>query len=134
MEIEGKIIRDLPLQEGTSKAGNLWRKKEWVMETPGTYPRQVFFNSFGDKIDQNPLEIGKSYAISVDIESREWNGRWYTDVRAYASRPLDQNTGMGAMPQDYGNPPFGGNEPQANFGTQQTGFASSADQTDDLPF
>lgn len=39
MEIEGKIIRDLPLQEGVSRAGNPWKKKEWVLETFGQYPR-----------------------------------------------------------------------------------------------
>ena len=44
MEIEGKIIRDLPLQEGVSRAGNPWKKKEWVLETFGQYPRQVCFH------------------------------------------------------------------------------------------
>ena len=87
MEIEGKIIRDLPLQEGVSRAGNPWKKKEWVLETFGQYPRQVCFHFFGDRVDSNPLRIGESYAISYDIESREYNGRWYTDIRAFASRP-----------------------------------------------
>ncbi len=74
MEIEGKIIRDLPLQEGVSRAGNPWKKKEWVLETFGQYPRQVCFHFFGDRVDSNPLRIGESYAISYDIESREYNG------------------------------------------------------------
>ena len=57
MEIEGKIIRDLPLQEGVSRAGNPWKKKEWVLETFGQYPRQVCFHFFGDRVDSNPLRI-----------------------------------------------------------------------------
>ncbi len=88
MEIEGKIILDLPEEGGTSKAGNLWRKKSWVLETFGQYPRKVKFDLFGDRIDQVRLEAGKSYKVSVDAESREFNGRWYTDLRAYAAQEM----------------------------------------------
>ncbi len=124
MEIEGKIIRDLPLQEGVSRAGNPWKKKEWVLETFGQYPKQVCFHFFGDRVDANPLQLGQSYVISYDIESREFNGRWYTDIRAYASRPLDQ----GAQPQ----PEFTQSQPQTF--AQQPGIVSGADSSDDLPF
>lgn len=96
MEIEGKIIRDLPLQEGVSRAGNPWKKKEWVLETFGQYPRQVCFHFFGDRVDSNPLRIGESYAISYDIESREYNGRWYTDIRAWKAEL--EAPGMGGAP------------------------------------
>lgn len=88
MEIEGKIILDLPEEGGTSKAGNLWRKKSWVLETFGQYPRKVKFDLFGDRIDQVRLEAGKSYKVSVDAESHEFNGRWYTDLRAYAAQEM----------------------------------------------
>lgn len=90
MEIEGKIIQDLPEEGGVSKAGNNWRKKCWVLETEGQYPKVVKFDFFGDRIDNNKLEIGKKYVISYDLESREYQGRWYTDVRAYASRPAGE--------------------------------------------
>lgn len=90
LEIEGKIISSLPLQEGTSKAGNPWKKKEYVLETHDTYPRKVCFNFFNDRVDQNPLEVGDEVKISVEIESREFNGRWYTDIRAWRSEKLSQ--------------------------------------------
>ena len=83
MEIKGKIIFDLQEQSGVSKAGNNWKKHEYVLETQETYPRKVFFNFFGDKADQYKLSVGKEYIVSFDIESREFNGRWYTDVRAW---------------------------------------------------
>ncbi len=134
MEIEGKIIRDLPLQEGVSRAGNPWKKKEWVLETFGQYPRQVCFHFFGDRVDSNPLRIGESYAISYDIESREYNGRWYTDIRAFASRPLDQGAAQQAAPA------FGG-EPAPGYGQPASGIASGHDssnfgssESDGLPF
>lgn len=83
MEIKGKIILALPEQGGTSKAGNAWRKREYVLETQETYPKKVMFHLFGDRIDQYPMAVGEEVTVSFDLESREFNGRWYTDVRAY---------------------------------------------------
>lgn len=83
MEIKGKIIAALPEQGGTSRAGNAWRKREYVLETQETYPKKVCFNLFGDRIDQYPMTVGEEVTVSFDLESREFNGRWYTDVRAY---------------------------------------------------
>ena len=84
MDIEGTIILDLPLQEGTSRQGNAWKKKEWVLETQGMYPRKVKFHVFGEnRVRDLQFEVGKAYRISVDLESREFNGRWYTSIRAW---------------------------------------------------
>ena len=84
MELIGKIIQILPLQEGVSKAGNPWKKQEYILETLGTqYPRKVCFNLFGDNVDKFPMQVGQDVTMSIDIESREFNGRWYTDVRAW---------------------------------------------------
>ncbi len=93
MDIEGTIILDLPLQEGTSRQGNAWKKKEWVLETQGMYPRKVKFHVFGEnRVRDLQFEVGKAYRISVDLESREFNGRWYTDVSAYSAQPIDLST------------------------------------------
>ncbi|MCM1489593.1 MAG: DUF3127 domain-containing protein [Muribaculum sp.] len=87
MELDGKIILDLGMQQGTSKAGREWKKREWVLETFGQYPRKVKFHVFGDKADTIGIEVGNSYTLSVDAESREFNDRWYTDISCYAARP-----------------------------------------------
>ena len=149
MEIEGKIILDIPMIEGVSKAGNSWRKKEWVLETFGQYPKKVMFNVFGDRVSTLNFQLGHSYAVSVDIESREFNGRWYTDVRAYAARELTEGQGpampsdgsMGAAPAVSAYPPYGtpaggiGGMSQGGFGTQQpASFAPQGNDSDDLPF
>ncbi|MDE5660274.1 MAG: DUF3127 domain-containing protein [Muribaculaceae bacterium] len=92
MEIKGKIIHVLPLQSGVGKAsGKEWKKQEYVLETQETYPKKVCFNLFGDRIDQNPVQIGDDVTVSFDLESREFNGRWYTDVRAYR---IEKGAGM----------------------------------------
>lgn len=99
MEIKGKIIAALPEQGGTSKAGNAWRKREYVLETQETYPKKVCFNLFGDRIDQYPMAVGEDVTVSFDLESREYNGRWYTDVRAFrVDKGVAAPTGMPAAP------------------------------------
>lgn len=135
MELEGKIILDLGEQSGTSKAGNLWKKHEWVLETFGQFPRKVKFTVFGSKLDNIHIEAGKSYKISVDAESREFNGRWYTDINAYAA------TEIGAPQPNFGSAPTAAPAAPADpFAGAPSGFAAPADpfasnnETDDLPF
>ena len=91
MDIKGKIIQKLDLQSGTSKAGNPWKKQEYVLETFDSYPKKVKFDFFGDRADQYPLEVGDVITLSYDIESREFNGRWYTDIRGYKAMKEDPN-------------------------------------------
>lgn len=149
MEIEGMIIRDLGETGGTSKAGNQWIKHEWVLETMGQYPRKVKFHVFGEKSRTLTFEPGKSYVLQFDLESREFNDRWYTDVSVYAARPADhpnvqpgsQSSFAGATPsgQDinpYGSPQPGFQQPQASASNPFGGTAdfSQGDNTEDLPF
>ncbi len=125
MEVQGKIIQVLPLQQGTSKAGNAWKKQEYVLETHDQYPRKVKFDFFGERADQFPLNIGDEVTISFDIESREFNGRWYTDIRGWKAVKNEGGTMGGpevVSGLSDGIPPF---DPMAQ--------AAGADN-DDLPF
>ena len=84
MEVVGKIIQVLPAQEGVGRNGNPWKVQPYVLETLDQYPRKVHFEVFGeDRIKQNPCELDQLVTVSFDIESREFNGRWYTSIRAY---------------------------------------------------
>ena len=83
LNISGIVLNILPLQTGTSKAGNQWQKQDFILETGGQYPRKVCICLFGDNVAKFPLQVGQSVTVSVDIESREFNTRWYTDVRAW---------------------------------------------------
>ena len=85
MDIVGKITQVLPLQEGVSKTGNPWKSQSYVLETQEQYPRRkVCFEIFGeDRIKNNPCNVDDVVTVSFDIESREYNGRWYTSIRAW---------------------------------------------------
>jgi len=82
VEITGKIIEILPEKSGQSVNGE-WRKQEFILETETSYPKKICFVVWGDKIEQFNLKKGESVEVSVDLESREYNGRWYTDVKAW---------------------------------------------------
>lgn len=127
MEITGKIIHKLEAVSGTSQKGNAWKKQEYVLETQDSFPKKVFFDFFGERADQYPLNIGDVITLSFDIESREFNGRWYTSIRGWKAEPataMPQSAQMGA--QDM--PPMGGmSAPQADF-------SSNGGDNDDLPF
>lgn len=147
MDINGKIIQFIGEQSGTSKAGNPWKKKEWVLETFDNYPKKVKFHIFGDRSDTINLEVGKDYTLSFDIESREFNGRWYTDISVYRAMDyVNPNNGafQGAPQPAYGNPfppQTGGSENSAAYGTPATGYPGAntfdpgaGSSEEDLPF
>ena len=82
MEITGKVIKTLPLQSGEGRNG-IWKKQEYVIETEGQYPKKICFSLWGDKIEQARIAEGEQINLSFDVESREYNGRWYTEVKAW---------------------------------------------------
>lgn len=90
MEVTGKIILALPPQSGVSKNGNNWHKREYVLETNESFPKKIHFDFFGDRADQFPLNVGDMIRLSFDIESREYNGRWFTSIRGWKSEPAQE--------------------------------------------
>lgn len=98
MELEGKIIQINPLQSGEGKNGT-WKKQEYIVETKSQYPKKVCVTIWGDKIDQFNIQQSEDVKLSIELESREYNGRWYTDVRAWKAEKA-------------GGPEFSAGEPE----------------------
>lgn len=83
MEIQGKVVRLGNLTEGTSARG-AWRKQELIIETIEQYPKQVCLVCWGDRVaEAQNFVIGQTIKAQISIESREFNGKWYTDVRPF---------------------------------------------------
>lgn len=82
MQLTAKLIQLLPLQSGVSKNGE-WKKQDIIVETDGQYPKKVCISIWGNKAGEDILQIGNVLDISFDVESREYNGRWYTDIKAW---------------------------------------------------
>ena len=109
----------LPLQQGTSRNGNNWMKQEYVLETNEAYPKKVHFDFFGERANQYNFGVGDVILLSFDIESREYNGRWYTDIRGWKAEKVDPNA---AGTPVAGTPVTGA----AVTGTPVTAIASAA--------
>lgn len=82
LQINGTVKEILEEQSGEGKNGP-WRKQDFIMETPGKYPKMVCVTQWGDQIDKNNITKGETITAYIDIQSREFKGRWYTDVKAW---------------------------------------------------
>ena len=96
-------------QNGQGRNGT-WRKREYVIETQDQYPKKVCFNMWGDRIDQFQMKEGDLVNVFFDIESREFNGRWYTDVRAWKVEHVGEG-GADLPPLPDQEPPMGETPP-----------------------
>lgn len=104
LELECRIVRKLPVQNGTSARGP-WAKQEFVVEyKDGQFPNQVCMNVWGaDKVrDLERFQIGDNVRISFNLNSREFNGRWYNDVRAWKIESAGATQAAAQPQQSYG--------------------------------
>jgi hypothetical protein len=124
MEIQGKIVEILQPKGGQSTRGN-WKKHEFILETNESFPKKICIASWNDKIDLSNLKPGDQVTASVNIESREYNGNWYTDIKVWklevaSSLASDAPQGLPGMdPADVPPPPW---EPEKEDGDQDLPF------------
>ncbi len=131
LELEGRIARKLNVQTGTSARGT-WSKQEFIFEyQEGNFPTQLCMNVWGDEKvkDLEKYQVGDKVKISFNLSSREYNGRWYTDVRAWRIEPAGAPSydAAPAQPQ-YNQAPFPTSAPLP------TADDLSSPVDDDLPF
>jgi hypothetical protein len=130
MDLKGKVILSLPMVTGEGKNGQ-WRKQEFLIETGDQYPKKVMFGLMGTKIDQNPYSIGQEVVVSFDAESREYNGRYFTNLNAWKVTPASASNTQQA-PQNNFQP---SNTPQNNTeAPSNMSFSNDDSASDDLPF
>ena len=131
MEITGKIIAALEPRGGVSqRTGNNWKMQEFVIETLEQYPRKCMFNVFGeDRLNEMNIQVGEILTVSFDIDAREYNGRWYNDIRAWR---VVRGGGVAEAPAAAIPPAV---EPATIPAPNSLNTAESAgESTDDLPF
>ena len=123
MEIIGKVVRLGNLVEGTSARGP-WRKQELIIETEEQYPRTVCLICWSNQIDEiQQFAPGQTIKAQIELSSREFNGRWYTDVRVWRFEPVGASAAPAQMMHQ---------TPPAAADAQ--GFPPAEDSVDDLPF
>ena len=106
LEIEGRITRKEARQSGQSARG-AWVKQDFILEyQDGNYPAEVCFTSFGnDKVAElDRYQVGDQVRVSFNLRAREFNGRWYNDVRVWRISPAGQPQVQPVAPQEYSSP------------------------------
>lgn len=85
MEIKGTITNVLPVESGTAKSGNAWSKMTFAIQTGGEYPKTVALELMGKSLDFNKdkLRVGQVVTVKFDPSSRDYNGKYYTQLNAY---------------------------------------------------
>jgi hypothetical protein len=82
--IKAKLVKILSQESGVARTGNQWKKQEFVVETQDQFPKKVCFTLFNDKVNLlNGINEGEELEISFDIESREFNNKWYHNLNAW---------------------------------------------------
>jgi hypothetical protein len=84
LDISGKVLMLGQVQSGEGKNGTPWTRQELIIETEEQYPKKICLSCWGDKsAEARSFAPGEKIKASISIESREYNGRWYTDIRAW---------------------------------------------------
>ena len=127
MEITGRLFKKMELQTGTAKTtGNPWSKLDFVIETLDSYPKKLCFSLMNDRIHLlDQFQIDNIITVSFDVESREYQDKWYTSLRAWKVE-VAQPAQMQGMPAPGYQQPQG--FPQQPVFQQPTGYAQPTQQ------
>lgn len=83
MEAIGKLIAILPEQSGQTERGP-WTRGGFVIETEEQYPKKIAFTLFNESVGLiKPFQLGNVLRVQFSANSREYEGRWYTDLRCF---------------------------------------------------
>ena len=128
MEFEGIVYKILPPTSGTSARGE-WKRQDVVFELPQEFSRKICVTFFNKDHEVAQLHEGAAFIVSVNVESREYNGRWYTDVRAWRIQPKQTADPASAS---YSAPAPA--VPYAPPAEDTTAYKANTEEVDDLPF
>jgi hypothetical protein len=133
MEIIGKVVRLGALIEGTSARGP-WRKQDLIIETEEQFPKTVCLTCWSNQIDEiQKFAPGQTIKAQIDLSSREFNGKWYTDVRVWRFEPVGVTAAPAAAPAQPAPQPAMHQTPPPAAPTQEF-YPPAEDSVDDLPF
>lgn len=112
MEITGKIVQVLPMEQGTSAKGP-WQKANIIVEYGENpqYMKKVCLSNMKKASEFASLQPGTYGKFFIEVESREHQGRWYHNVNCWkwelggAAQTAPQGAPQGYAPQTGGNIP-----------------------------
>ncbi len=104
--MRGTLQQKLDVMSGEGRNGP-WQKQDFILETGDRYPKKVCVTLWGDKVNElERLNEGQELNVHFDVESREYNGRWYTDVKAWKIESLGDAPPAEQVPPRPADEPF----------------------------
>lgn len=83
IKVEGTITQALQPRQGVAQSGNAWYTQEFVVTD--AREKKICFEVFGEEHSKR-FAIGQQVSIDCVLESREWNGKFFTSVRYLAPK------------------------------------------------
>ncbi len=135
LELVGKLIKVLPEVSGQSQKGP-WSKQEFVLETlDASYPKKVCLTAWGDKVaDLKQYATGDTLKATFSAESREYNERWYTELRAFRIELAEGDGGSAAPAAPRSTPAPQARPAQSSQPAAMSFNSAFEDESNDLPF
>lgn len=124
MEIKGKFLELLEAKTGESQRGS-WKKQDFIIETDDQFPKKVCISNWNDKVDLSGITTGTILTAHINVESREYNGNWYTDVKVWK---METETSASAPPPPAEMPGLNEQESSTPFNLEP------GEPDEDLPF
>ncbi|MBC8265444.1 MAG: DUF3127 domain-containing protein [Flavobacteriales bacterium] len=89
MKITAIVTDVLEIQSGTNKAGKEWKKQGVLVKQLNDFKGDLLIEFWNDNILE--FEKGRSYIFNIIVESREWNGKYFTNVSCNSVSPDNEN-------------------------------------------
>lgn len=140
MKIVGRLIQDTQVKEYNGKNGKSY-KGGFVIETQEQFSKKIHFDLWGQDKCNAVAGVPKNTLVEVsfDLESSEYNGKWYTNARCYnfdyanQQQVLPQQPQM-AIPQQPNYPQQMPTQPQMQQQAQGTFNTPPTQEDKVLPF
>ena len=100
MNITGKVVKKFDIQEGITKQGTKWTKQEILIAQTDSYNSEVVIAGITEKsiVSISKLKEGDDVSVSVNVNSREFNGKYYTNLTGWWWVVLDKTGVKKDMP------------------------------------
>ena len=126
LELEGRIVQKMAVQSGQSARG-AWARQDFVVEyQDGNFPTSVCFSAWGqDKVQElDKYQVGDAVKVSFNVKGREYNGRWYNDLRIWRIAPAGAAPAAAPAASSFHGP---------SVGSEAPAYAAPAPTVEDMP-
>lgn len=97
MEIKGTVKAVLEVKSGAKRDGGQWSSQTVVLHIEDEkFPKDVAIDVAGDNCGK--LGEGDKVTAQCDVSSREWQGKWFTTVRAWKVEVTEKAPKGGDLP------------------------------------